>query len=170
MVAVAVTVTVAVGRLDTGLRLLAQAGAARHDGRALSDEMAADLELAADLQRLARENPEGSGPFRQKVGQDLLPPAPASERAEAASLAAPQDTARGLGPGSAAPNAVIEPATTESKAAGAPSAAPAPDWPPYGAPEVKSEASAGLLSSRFGCIVEASPTPRVDYWPRRTCT
>lgn len=80
------------GRFDTELRKLAEIGAALHDGKQMAEETAANPALIAHVERLARENPEGSGPFRQRIGPDLLPDAPPSERAESVMIGA--DAAR----------------------------------------------------------------------------
>lgn len=70
------------GRFDTELRRLAQAGAAMHDAEALAQQMASNPALREQLAALAKDNPEGSGPFRHRIGPDLLPDAPPSGRAE----------------------------------------------------------------------------------------
>jgi hypothetical protein len=115
--------------------------------------------LAADLEKLARENPEGSGPFRQQIGPDLLPAAGPSERAVALSLPAPDVTQRGNGPAPApAPasvDVVSEAEPREQQAAGAASAAPATNWPPYGAPELKSDTMLKIDASKLHIPREA---------------
>jgi hypothetical protein len=80
------------GRFDTEIRKLAEIGAALHDGKQMAEATAANPALIAHVEKLTRENPEGSGPFRQRIGPDLLPDAPPSERAESIMIAA--DAAR----------------------------------------------------------------------------